>query len=91
MKVIIHTHSPVAAIIHKTLTGIALTLYYVLAAGHIRTTEEEEKRRASGEEGRKGSLFFMSWERTPKEVKVCDGLEKLAAQIGAKSIAARKS
>ncbi|KAJ3983703.1 aryl-alcohol dehydrogenase [Lentinula detonsa] len=65
--------------------GIALALYFVLAAGHIRTTAEEEKRRSSGEQGRQG-LFFGSWERTPDEVKVCDGLEKLAAEIGVKNI-----
>ncbi|KAJ3768104.1 aryl-alcohol dehydrogenase, partial [Lentinula raphanica] len=67
--------------------GIALTLYFVLAAGHIRTTAEEEKRRSSGEQGRQGN-FFGSWERSPEEVKVCDGLEKLAAEIGVKSISA---
>ncbi|KAF9078594.1 arylalcohol dehydrogenase [Rhodocollybia butyracea] len=50
--------------------GIALTLYFVLAAGHIRSTTEEEKRRASGEQGRQGSLIFGSWERTPEEVKM---------------------
>ncbi|KAJ3848523.1 aryl-alcohol dehydrogenase [Lentinula lateritia] len=67
--------------------GIALTLYFVLAAGHIRTTAEEEQRRTSGEQGRQG-FFFGSWERTPDEVKVCDGLEKLAAEIGVKNISA---
>ncbi|KAF8830306.1 hypothetical protein HHX47_DHR2000455 [Lentinula edodes] len=65
--------------------GIALTLYFVLAAGHIRTTAEEEQRRTSGEQGRQG-FFFGPWERTPDEVKVCDGLEKLAAEIGVKNI-----
>lgn len=75
----------------QCFTGIALTLYFVLAAGHIRTTAEEEKRRASGEQGRQNLLLFQSWERTPEEVKVCDGLEKLAGEIGAKSITARKS
>ncbi|KIK68354.1 hypothetical protein GYMLUDRAFT_154023, partial [Collybiopsis luxurians FD-317 M1] len=70
---------------HEDLAGIALTLYFVLAAGHIRTTAEEEQRRASGEQGRQGS-FFGSWERTQEEVKVCDALEKLAAEIGVKSI-----
>lgn len=63
----------------------------MLAGGHIRTTAEEEKRRVSGEQGRQNMLYFSSWERTPEEVKVCDGLEKLAAEIGAKSITARKS
>jgi hypothetical protein len=69
---------------------MALTLYFVLAAGHIRSTTEEEKRRASGEQGRQGSSIFGSWERTPEEVKVCDGLEKIASEMGVKSITARK-
>ncbi|KAJ4490021.1 aryl-alcohol dehydrogenase [Lentinula aciculospora] len=67
--------------------GIALNLYFVLAAGHIRTTAEEEKRRASGEQGRQG-FFFGSWERTSSEAAICDGLEKLATEIGVKSISA---
>ncbi|KAF5355391.1 hypothetical protein D9757_012545 [Collybiopsis confluens] len=64
---------------------MALTLYFVLAAGHIRTTAEKEQRGAGGEQGRQG-LFFGSWERPPEEVKVCDALEALATEMGVKSI-----
>ncbi len=65
-------------------------MYFVLGAGHIRTTSEEERRSATGEQGRTDFQVGNSWKRTPEEVKVCDGLEKLAAEIGAKSITARE-
>ncbi|KAF9474001.1 Aldo/keto reductase [Pholiota conissans] len=65
--------------------GMALAPWNVLAGGKIRTDEEEEKRRQTGEGGRSWS---GSWERNEKEKKVCKALEKVAAEIGTKSITA---
>ncbi|KAF8589622.1 aryl-alcohol dehydrogenase [Ramaria rubella] len=66
--------------------GIALTLWGALAGGHIRTDAEEEKRRQTGENGR--DVGRGSWLRTPNEKKVCDALEVVAKQVGAKHITA---
>ncbi|KAF8589621.1 aryl-alcohol dehydrogenase [Ramaria rubella] len=68
--------------------GIALTLWGALAGGHIRTDEEEEKRRKTGENGRDMGIGASSWERTADEKKVCDALEVVAKQVGAKHITA---
>ncbi|KAJ6556247.1 aryl-alcohol dehydrogenase [Mycena capillaripes] len=65
--------------------GIALTLWSVLAEGHIRTDAEEERRRASGEKGRSS---HGPWERTEDEKKMCAALEVVAQQVGAKHITA---
>ncbi|PCH40477.1 aryl-alcohol dehydrogenase [Wolfiporia cocos MD-104 SS10] len=65
--------------------GLALTLWNVLAGGHIRTDEEEERRRQTGENGR---TTLGPWERTPDEKKMCDALGVVAQQVGAKSITA---
>ena len=65
--------------------GIALTLWNVLAGGHIRTDAEEEARRQSGENGR---AFFGSWERNEEQRKICAALEKVAEQSNAKHITA---
>jgi aryl-alcohol dehydrogenase-like predicted oxidoreductase len=64
--------------------GMALAPWNVLAGGKIRTDEEEEKRRQTGENGR--ALFTDNWERNDKEKTVCKALEKVAAEIGAKHI-----
>lgn len=68
--------------------GLALTLWNVLAGGHIRTDEEEERRRQTGEKGR---AVMGPWERTPDERKVCAALEVVAKQVGAKSITSGES
>ncbi|KAI0345591.1 aryl-alcohol dehydrogenase [Trametopsis cervina] len=65
--------------------GIALTLWNVLASGHIRTDAEEENRRKTGENGRQ---FLGPWERNENEKKVCKALEQVAEQVGAKHITA---
>jgi hypothetical protein len=39
----------------------------------------------SGEKGR-ATPWEPEWLRTPAEVKVCDGLEAVAKEVGAKSI-----
>ena len=65
---------------------MALAPWNVLAGGKIRTDEEEEKRRQTGEEGRTLALVPTNWERNEKEKTVCKALEKVAAEIGAKHI-----
>ncbi|EMD36893.1 hypothetical protein CERSUDRAFT_137207 [Gelatoporia subvermispora B] len=63
--------------------GLALAPWNVLAGGKIRSDEEEERRRQSGENGR---AVFGPWERTPDQRKVCLALEEVANQVGAKNI-----
>lgn len=62
---------------------MALSPWNVLAGGKIRTDEEEEKRRQTGENGR---AWSGSWERNEKEKKISKALEKVAAEVGAKHI-----
>ncbi|KAF8814301.1 Aldo/keto reductase [Phlegmacium glaucopus] len=64
--------------------GMALAPWNVLASGKIRTDEEEERRRQTGEKGR--TIFDPEWERNEKERTVSKALEKVAAEIGAKHI-----
>ena len=64
--------------------GMALAPWNVLAAGKIRTDEEEEKRRQTGENGR--TLSNPTWERNEREKTVCKALEKVAAEVGTKHI-----
>ncbi|EIN08742.1 Aldo/keto reductase [Punctularia strigosozonata HHB-11173 SS5] len=66
--------------------GLALAPWNVVAGGKIRTDEEEERRRQTGEKGR--TTFNPNWERTEDEKKVCKALEKVAAEVGAKHITA---
>jgi len=66
--------------------NMALAPWNVLAAGKIRTDEEEERRRQTGENGR--TIFVPDWERTDREKLVCKALEKVAQDIGAKHITA---
>jgi len=66
--------------------GMALAPWNVLAGGKIRSDEEEEKRRQTGEKGRTLALVPTPWERNEKEKTVCKALEKVAAEIGAKHI-----
>ncbi|KAF4616919.1 hypothetical protein D9613_008393 [Agrocybe pediades] len=68
--------------------GMALAPWNVLAAGKIRTDEEEERRRQTGENGRTIFSPGASWERTEQEKLVCKALEKVAKEIGAKHITA---
>lgn len=64
--------------------GMALAPWNVLAAGKIRSDAEEERREQTGEKGRR--IFSDAWKRTPDERKVCQALEKVAAEVNAKSI-----
>ena len=66
--------------------GLALAPWNVLGAGRLRSDEEEERREKSGEKGRQ--LFGPEWKRTPEEVKLSRALDKVAKEIGAKSIPA---
>jgi len=66
--------------------GLALAPWNVLAGGKIRSDEEEEKRRQTGENGRTLAIVARGWERNEKEKTVCKALEKVAAEIGAKHI-----
>ncbi|KAF7291847.1 Aldo-ket-red domain-containing protein [Mycena chlorophos] len=66
--------------------GMALAPFDVLAAGKIRTDAEEQARRESGEKGR--MVWNSTWERNEAEVKISHALEKVAAEVGAKSIQA---
>ncbi|PSR75675.1 hypothetical protein PHLCEN_2v8966 [Hermanssonia centrifuga] len=63
--------------------GLALAPWNVLAGGKIRSDAEEQKRRETGEHGRK---FFGPWERNDNERKVCNALEKVAQEVGVKNI-----
>lgn len=66
---------------------MAFAPFNVLCSGKIRSDEEEERRRNTGEKGR-DMPWMAGWERTPEEKKVCDALEKVRAEIGAKNITA---
>ncbi|KAK7019452.1 putative aryl-alcohol dehydrogenase aad14 [Paramarasmius palmivorus] len=63
--------------------GMALAPWGVLAGGKLRTDAEEKKRLESGEEGRK---MLSDWKRNEAEVKVSRALEKVAEEVGVKSI-----
>ncbi|KAJ7639220.1 Aldo/keto reductase [Roridomyces roridus] len=67
--------------------GLALAPWNVVGAGKFRTDAEEERRRATGENGRT-LLQFGSWERTENEKKMSYALEKVAGELGAQSITA---
>ncbi|KAK1225912.1 putative aryl-alcohol dehydrogenase aad14 [Marasmius sp. AFHP31] len=63
--------------------GMALAPWSVLGGGKFRTDAEEERRKQSGEGGR---TLLGDWQRTPDEVAVSRALEKVAEEVGAKSI-----
>ena len=62
--------------------GLALAPWNVLAAGKLRTNEEEERRKESGEKGR--TLLNKDWMRNSDEKKMSLALEEVAKQVGAK-------
>ncbi|TFK36185.1 NADP-dependent oxidoreductase domain-containing protein [Crucibulum laeve] len=64
--------------------GMALAPWNVLAGGKIRSDAEEERRRQTGEKGR--MIMSPNWERNETERKVCQALEKVAEEVGAKHI-----
>ncbi|KIJ54217.1 hypothetical protein M422DRAFT_25161 [Sphaerobolus stellatus SS14] len=65
--------------------GLALAPWGVLGQGRIRTDEEEEKRKQTGEGGRKSE---NEWMRTPDQAKLSRKLEEIAKEVGAKHITA---
>ena len=64
--------------------GMALAPWNVLAAGKLRTDAEEQRRIESNEKGR--TIFGPEWKRNENEKKMSQALEKVAAEVGAKSI-----
>jgi len=66
---------------------MALAPYSVIGGGKLRTDAEEEKRAASGENGRS---LFGDWRRNENETKMSHALEKVANEIGAKNITSGK-
>lgn len=66
--------------------GLALAPWNVLASGKLRTDAEEERRRQTGEKGR--TFADPSWEHTEDQKKMSRALDKVAAEVGAKSITA---
>ena len=62
--------------------GLALAPWNVLAAGKLRTNEEEERRKESGEKGR--TLLNKDWMRNSNEKKMSLALGSVAKQVGAK-------
>lgn len=66
---------------------MAFAPFGVLCGGKLRTDQEEEKRRSTGEKGR-NMPWMGGWERTPEEKTACDALEKVRAEVGATSITA---
>ncbi|KAG0704237.1 NADP-dependent oxidoreductase domain-containing protein [Suillus ampliporus] len=66
--------------------GLALAPWHVLAGGRLRTDEEEERRRQTGEKGRMWAS--PNWERNEKERAMSAALEKVAKEVGAKHITA---
>jgi hypothetical protein len=66
--------------------GLALAPWNVLAGGKLRTDEEEERRRQTGEKGR--TLTNPNWERNETEKAMSAALEKVAKEVGAKHVTA---
>ncbi|THH32098.1 hypothetical protein EUX98_g2127 [Antrodiella citrinella] len=64
--------------------GMALAPWGVVGQGRIRTDEEEERRKTTGERGR--IMNSAQWERTEDERKICQALEKVGKEVGAKYI-----
>ncbi|KAJ7620415.1 Aldo/keto reductase [Roridomyces roridus] len=66
--------------------GLALAPWNVVGGGKFRTDAEEERRRTTGENGR--TMISPQWERTEDEKRVSAALEKVAGEVGTKSITA---
>ncbi len=68
--------------------GMALAPWGVLASGKLRSDEEEQKRKETGEGGRS---FSGPWERNEDEIKMSRALQKVATDVGAKSLTSSTS
>lgn len=64
--------------------GMAIAPWNVLAGGKIRSDADEQKRLESGEGGR--VFVDPDWKRNEKERLMCQALEKVAQEVGAKNI-----
>ncbi|KAJ7342578.1 Aldo/keto reductase [Mycena albidolilacea] len=64
--------------------GLALAPWNVIGGGKFRTDADEDKRRATGEKGR--TIFNPEWERNENERKISHALEKVAGEVGSKSL-----
>lgn len=69
--------------------GMALAPWGVVGQGRIRTDEDEERRRQTGEKGR--VIIRPDWERNDEEKKVSKALEEVAKEVGAEHITAGKN
>lgn len=65
--------------------GMALAPWNVIAAGRLRSDEDEKKREESGEKGR--ALHFAGWKWTEAERKVSAALEQVGKEVGGASVA----
>ena len=68
------------------MNGMALAPWGVIGGGRLRTDSEEMIHEQSGERGR--TTYGMDWKRTDDEKRVCQALEKVANELGVKSIRA---
>lgn len=66
--------------------GLGIAPWNVVGGGRLRTDEEEEHRRQTGEKGR--SMMGMHWERNEDEKKMSRALEKIAKEVGTQHITA---
>jgi len=66
--------------------GLALAPWNVIGGGRLRTDEEEERRRKTGENGR--TMLGPEWERNEVEKKISRALEKVAKEVGTQHITA---
>ena len=67
-------------------TGMALAAWGVLAAGKLRSDEEEERRAQSGDVGR--AFEGSEWRRNEQERTMSTALAKVAKEVGAKHLTA---
>lgn len=63
---------------------MAIAPWGVLEGGKIRSDAEEERRLQTGEKGR--TIMAPDWLRSEDQKKMCKALEKVAEEVGAKSI-----
>jgi aryl-alcohol dehydrogenase-like predicted oxidoreductase len=75
-------------LLYRSSLGLALAPWDVLASGRFRTDAEDKARQESGEKGRVSFTQDGKSERTEDERKMSAALEKVAVEVGAKSIQA---
>jgi hypothetical protein len=75
-------------LLYRPSLGLALAPWDVLASGRFCTDAEDKVRQESGEKGRISFTQDGKAERNEDECKMSAALEKVAAEVGAKSIQA---